>query len=48
MQVLVMWLLLAGMNAGLWAAIEGASAPERTTETEVGASEGPFNPPPRP
>jgi hypothetical protein len=49
MQVLLMmWLLLAGMKAGLWEAVEGASAPARTTETEVVAAEGPFNPPPRP
>jgi hypothetical protein len=48
MQVLfVMWLVLAGIKAGIWEEYDtGSSAPARTSE--VVAAEGPANPPPKP
>ena len=47
MQVLfLMWLALAGMK-GFWGGLETeTSAPARANDVE--ASEGPFNPPPKP
>ena len=49
MQVLlVTWLFLAGMEADLWQVITGLTSPAGATGAEVVASEGPYNPPPKP